>query len=150
VTGYGNCRTGDTGQSAVQGDEAIRKRVIYTGPVDHEKMYLYYNAADLCIIPSYYESFCLTALESVSCGTPVLATGVGEIPEISRLSDLCKIMPDNRPETLAAYIYESLENNVADVPRPGAGLLTKYGWDSIAARVMHEYYSVLKAPVEVA
>ncbi len=35
------------------------------GSVPHEYMYLYYNAADFCVIPSYYESFSLVALESL-------------------------------------------------------------------------------------
>ena len=148
VVGYGNRRMGDPGQAAGYGSEYLRDRVIFTGPVDHEKMSLYYNAADLCVIPSYYESFCLTALESVACGTPVLATCVGEIPEISKLTTLCKIIPDNRTETLAAYISIYLKGNAPDVPHPGAELSMNYGWNSIADRVIREYRDVLKVPTE--
>ncbi|MFA5079187.1 MAG: glycosyltransferase, partial [Dehalococcoidia bacterium] len=96
IAGCGDQWMSGSGQSADCGSGGLGDRVIFTGPVDHEKMYLYYNAADLCVIPSYYESFSLTALEAVSCGTPVLATCVGEIPELSRLSGLCKVVPDNR------------------------------------------------------
>jgi D-inositol-3-phosphate glycosyltransferase len=121
-----------------------KARVIFTGPIDHEKMYLYYNAADLCVIPSYYESFSLTALESVSCGTPVLATCVGEIPELSRLSGLCKVVPDNRPDTLAAYIGTRLEGNPPKASPAGVEFSMNYGWDSIADRMICEYTNVLK------
>jgi len=148
VIGCSNRRMGDPGQAAGYGSEGLRDRVIFTGPVDHEKMSLYYNAADLCVIPSYYESFCLTALESVACGTPVLATCVGEIPEISRLSVLCKMIPDNRPETLAAYISIYLKGNAPDVPHPGTELSMNYGWNSIADRVIREYRDALKVLVE--
>ena len=115
VIGCGNRYMGDWWQAAGHnGENDIKDRIIYAGPVEHEKMYLYYNAADLCVIPSYYESFCMTALESVACGTPVLATRVGEIPEISRLSSLCKTIPDNNPDSLARHISILLQGNRTD------------------------------------
>jgi len=40
--------------------------------------------ADLMLISSFYESFCLAALESMACGVPVLATDVGGVPEVVR------------------------------------------------------------------
>lgn len=38
--------------------------------------------ADLLLVTSQYESFCLTALEAMACGVPVLATKVGGLPEV--------------------------------------------------------------------
>ena len=38
--------------------------------------------ADLMLITSRYESFCLAALEALACGVPVLATKVGGLPEV--------------------------------------------------------------------
>ena len=143
VTGCDNRYTGEWRQGA----EDVRDRFIFAGPVEHEKMYLYYNAADLCVIPSYYESFCLTALESVACGTPVLATPVGEIPQISRLSALCKIIPDNSPAGLAQHIGNFLAGNGQDAGRPGPELSLNYGWDAIARRITLEYEEVCSTPV---
>ena len=48
----------------------IGDHVCFLGAVDHEKLPLYYNAADVCVVPSYYESFGLVALEAMACGTP--------------------------------------------------------------------------------
>lgn len=48
-----------------------------TGRVDHHRLPLYYNAADMLVLPSTYESFGLVTLESLACGTPVVATRVG-------------------------------------------------------------------------
>lgn len=149
VIGCGNRYTVDRRQAVRrEGINDIEDRVIFTGPVEHAKMYLYYSAADLCVIPSYYESFCLTALESVACGTRVLATRVGEIPEISRLSPLCKTIPDNSPESLAAHISMYLQETVQDGGRSGVALSMNYGWDSIANRVIREYHDVLRLLVE--
>ncbi len=55
----------------------IGQRVWFLGAVDHEKLPLYYNAADVVVMPSHYESFGLVALEAMACGTPVVASRVG-------------------------------------------------------------------------
>jgi D-inositol-3-phosphate glycosyltransferase len=147
VIGCGNRYMGKWWQgSGRHGANDISERVIFAGPVEHEKMYLYYSAADLCVIPSYYESFCLTALESVACGTPVLATPVGEIPQISRLSSLCKTIADNSPGSLARHIGIFLAGNGQDIDRPGPALAIHYGWDAIARRITREYEEVCRAP----
>ena len=40
------------------------------------------RGADLLLVTSLYESFCLVALEAMACGVPVLATHVGGVPEV--------------------------------------------------------------------
>ena len=43
---------------------------------------LAYNAADVTIVPSTHENFPNTILESLSCGTPVVAFNIGGNPEM--------------------------------------------------------------------
>ena len=62
----------------------ISDRVQFHSSVDQDELIQYYRAADVCALPSYYESFGLAALEASACGTPVVASEVGGLPEIVR------------------------------------------------------------------
>lgn len=62
----------------------LEGRVRIIGGVSHDLMPAYYAAADLCVIPSYYESFGMVALEAISCGRPVVASRVGGMTAIIR------------------------------------------------------------------
>jgi D-inositol-3-phosphate glycosyltransferase len=55
----------------------LQERVIYLGPINQNKLYLYYNSADVCAVPSYYEPFGIVPLEAMACGTPVVASRTG-------------------------------------------------------------------------
>jgi glycosyltransferase involved in cell wall biosynthesis len=56
--------------------------VIFVGKVENRELNTYYNAADLVIVPSLYEEgFGRVVLEALSCGTPVMASNRGGIPE---------------------------------------------------------------------
>ncbi len=49
----------------------------FVGMVGHDRLALYYTAADVCVVPSHYEPFGLVAIEAMACGTPVVASAVG-------------------------------------------------------------------------
>ena len=56
--------------------------VIFVGRIDNDKLPLYYSAADILCVPSKYEEgFGRVILEALSCGTPVVASNKGGIPE---------------------------------------------------------------------
>ena len=61
---------------------AIAGNVVFTGYVDHAYIPGLYSAADVFVCPSVWnEPFALVSLEAMSCGTPVVITKVGGIPE---------------------------------------------------------------------
>lgn len=115
---------------------------ILVGSVSYEEMSMYYNAADFCIIPSYYESFSLVALESLACGTPVVSTDVGGIKKIVGNSDFCQVVPRHAENTLLVAIlrmiqHEQLDSNSREHLR---ALVTDYGWDKISQQLLALYY----------
>jgi glycosyltransferase involved in cell wall biosynthesis len=56
---------------------SLEEDVIFLGPVERERLPYFYSIADVCVVPSLYESFGLVAVEAMSCGTPVIASKVG-------------------------------------------------------------------------
>lgn len=72
------------GDSVVSKREVVghQDRVNFLGWCAKEKLKILYAEADLTIMPSRWEGFGLVALESLLSGTPVLASSVGDLPEI--------------------------------------------------------------------
>ncbi|MFA7685483.1 MAG: glycosyltransferase family 1 protein [Candidatus Gracilibacteria bacterium] len=61
---------------------SLENDIIFTGAVDEKELVHLYNAALFYILPSLYEGFGLPVLESMKCGTPVIASNISSIPEI--------------------------------------------------------------------
>jgi D-inositol-3-phosphate glycosyltransferase len=57
-------------------------RVYFPGAVPQPELRSYYRGADALVVASRYESFGLAAVESLACGTPVVAAQVGGLPSI--------------------------------------------------------------------
>jgi len=67
--------------------------------------------AEILVVPSQeYESFNLTLIEAMACGTPIVATDVGGIPEVLGDSQAGRICPKDDPVAFAHAILEILNS----------------------------------------
>lgn len=124
----------------------ISDHVTFFGFVDHEELPWFYSVADVCVIPSFHESFGLVALESLACGTPVIATKVGVMESVIRSSHNGYVVDDNTPVLLAGKIVRFL-SEVSRIPKPidviRASVL-QFTWSHVAEAIEREYSSVIK------
>lgn len=82
----------------------IDSRVIWTGPTDQAERY--FNALDVSVSCSTTEGFANVIVESMACGTPCVATDVGDARVI--LEGYGQVVEDPEPECLANAILEEL------------------------------------------
>lgn len=119
----------------------IESSVTFLGLVEQEKLPYFYSAADVCVFPSHYESFGLVALESLACGTPVVATDVGGIRSVVRDGETGYIVLDNVPQLLAEKITLALSTPRAktDASCSIRESVFKFSWSNIAEATLQEY-----------
>ncbi len=114
------------------------------GFVSYEDLPLYYNAADLFVLPSKSgEGLPLVALEAMACGLPVIATNVGGINEIP-VKEFGKLVPPNQPQQLAQAV---LEFSVADFSGQKSELRARveerFSWDTNVSRLVEIYEELI-------
>jgi glycosyltransferase involved in cell wall biosynthesis len=127
----------------------VPSNVIYVGPVEYSKLHFYYNAADIFVLPSQKrEGFSRAVLEAVLCGTPVVVSNVGCLPEVvnSRIGRLVD------PPTAENFrkVIEYYWNHKADLERLSKACIEygqKHFAESINAKIVEEDYHIKKGAV---
>jgi glycosyltransferase involved in cell wall biosynthesis len=85
--------------------------VIFLGPVERERLPYYYSLADVCVIPSLYETFGLVAVEAMACGTPVIASKVGGLAHTVKNGYSGLHFVPGRSDNLAKKILEIITDS---------------------------------------
>ena len=85
-------------------------KVKFVGWISHDELPRYLNELKLLVLPSYTEGLPNIMLEAMACGTPVLATLVGAIPDIIKDGETGFIMENNSPECIAQNIIRALNH----------------------------------------
>ncbi len=130
-------------QTAVSGRPQIRW-VNAMLPVE-EVVQLYSHAA-VFVCPSIYEPFGIINLEAMACGTPVVASRVGGIPEVVQDGETGWLVEPGDPAALARALQAALADP-ARARRMGAAgrrrVEAHFSWDRIAARTMDVYQQAI-------
>lgn len=87
---------------------ALQRHVRFLGHVSREEIRSRYTRAAVCVLPSYYETFGLAALEAMSLGVPVVATAAGALPEVVEHGVTGVLVPPGDAERLAEAIVALL------------------------------------------
>ena len=123
----------------------VQNSVAFLGLIKHEQLPYFYNAADVCVVPSHYESFGLVALESLACGTPVVATDVGNHKNLIRQGETGYVIEDNIPRRFADKIALLLSRPDTDTRSAQSIRATvgKFNWSNIAEAITRDCQLVL-------
>jgi D-inositol-3-phosphate glycosyltransferase len=129
----------------------LHGRVRFVAPLPHERLATYYQAADVCLVPSRTESFGLVALEAAACGTPVVAADVGGLRSVVDDGHTGFLVDGRQPLDYAAPVDLLLSDR--ELARAmGASALTRSGrylWSMAAARLRRLYGDLAaRAPLE--
>ncbi|PKL19108.1 MAG: hypothetical protein CVV49_02580 [Spirochaetae bacterium HGW-Spirochaetae-5] len=82
VVGATGWKSSDLSEKILSLPDSLSKRIHFKGYVSDEELVELYQTADLFVAPSLHEGFGLIIAEAVACGTPVLTTRRGAIPEV--------------------------------------------------------------------
>ena len=91
-------------------EELGLKNVVFLGNKTHDELRKLYSISDVCAVPSRKEAFGLVALEAVACGTPVVATRQGGIPDFIN-SEVGILVEEENVQQLADAIISILEGH---------------------------------------
>jgi D-inositol-3-phosphate glycosyltransferase len=86
----------------------LDRRVRFLGAQPQRRLRLFYAAAEATVIPSYYESFGMVALEAMACGTPVVASRVGGLTTTIQDGLTGHLVPEGDPVALADRLRDIL------------------------------------------
>ena len=103
--------------------------------------------ATLVVVPSLYEGFGLPAVEAMACGTPVVASAAGALPEVMAVGGGGSLVPPGDPEALGKAISELLaapEARSRQGDRARAGVEATFSWRGVARATVSVYCEVVE------
>src|SRR3954468_18325093 len=121
----------------------VSERVRFVGSLGHPELRHYYCAADALILASSREGWPNVLLEAMACGTPVIATAVGGVPEIVTSPDAGAVVRERSAPALARAVRELLAR-----PRERAAtrrFAEQFGWDATSKGQLQLFRQVLAA-----
>jgi glycosyltransferase involved in cell wall biosynthesis len=87
-------------------ERGVQERVRFAGRVAHAELPRFYNDADVLVLASEREGMPNVVLEALACGTPVVATAVGGIPEVLTDPVAGVLMTSRSPRALVTAVEQ--------------------------------------------
>jgi glycosyltransferase involved in cell wall biosynthesis len=121
----------------------VSDRVSFAGALAQEDLRAYYGAADALILASSREGWANVLLESMACGTPVIASRVGGTQEVVAAPEAGVLMTERTPEALA----QAVRRLFARPPERGATrrYAEGFGWEATTAGQLELFGRIISA-----
>lgn len=123
----------------------IESRAQFVGYVAHADMPAYLHKADIFIRPSRSEGQGASFIEAMAAGLPLIATGVGGIPDFLRDGENGFVVEANNPQSIADAVKKALENKdkLAAMATKAKEVSKQYDWAMLALRMKKEAFEPL-------
>ena len=115
--------------------------VKFVPPTNRAELVKWFQAATLCAVPSYSESFGLVAIEAQACGIPVIAARVGGLPTAVR-DGISGVLVDGHDETVWAHAILRVTNDESLRAKLSLGAIehaSHFGWEDTTEKLIAVY-----------
>lgn len=124
----------------------LSEQTLFAGQIGHDRLPLYYAAADVCVIPSHYEPFGLVAIESMACGTPVVASDVGGLRFTVLPEETGLLVPPKDTDAFAKAIQRILSDELGARKlrrQASANVSQRFSWTGVGIQLSDLYRRLL-------
>jgi D-inositol-3-phosphate glycosyltransferase len=121
----------------------VEDSIVFSGRIEQKELPVYYNAVDMMVMPSYYESFGLVSLEALACGIPVVATPVGVMDAIIQEGLNGQLVANGDAKLLAKAIDRMASVSRSRLSDAIRQTVQMFGWPNIASAIIKEYEETL-------
>lgn len=124
----------------------VEETVEFLGFVSGDDKYSYYKSADICAVPSRYDTFGIVCLEAMASGKPVVASNVGGIPFVVDEGKTGLLFDCGNVNELAEKVIILLQDKALREKMGEAGRerAKEFAWDKIAEQTIGVYKSILE------
>lgn len=121
------------------------KSIHFLGNLPQETVAELYSIADITVVPSRVEPFGLVALESLACGTPVIASKAGGLKDFIN-EEIGRFFPMDDYQSLAEEIINALNNDEKKKKGFKASnyAIKNYSWKRVIDELLEVYHEVIK------
>jgi len=115
----------------------LKERIIFTDFLPEEEKPALIAGAKLFVLPSFWEGFGLDVLNAMACGVPVVASGVGSLPEV--VGNAGVLVDPKSVESIAKGIKEVLladKSKYNGYVEAGLAQVKKFSWERSARETL--------------
>lgn len=125
-------------------DFQLQDKIHFIGFVEEKDLPVLYTLADLFVFPSFYEGFGLPVVEAMSCGTPVVISDRGALPEVS--GGIYPMVDPGHIPSLSEAMFKMISDKTARKAKiaEARDFVKQYSWEKTAAQTNKVYHETFR------